>query len=94
MNSRCRGRWDRNRTCNLRLWSLLPFVQLRSGMYTKWLKVAHFECPKCQEVLQGLPALGATWGQNQLDTLTEEGRERSVSHGGDESPSLLDKQLF
>ena len=30
MNSGLEGRWDRNRTCNLRLRSLLPFVQGRS----------------------------------------------------------------
>ena len=37
------GRWDRNRTGNLRLWSLLPFVQQRSETYTKGLEMAHFD---------------------------------------------------
>jgi hypothetical protein len=57
------GRWDRNRTCNLRLWSLLPFVQGRSGKYTRCLEIAHFDGPKYQEVHKSSPALGQDWGQ-------------------------------
>src|SRR5262249_1317634 len=57
-----RGRWDRNRTCNLRFWSLLPFVQLRSGTFTSPLKMAHFEGPKYQEVHQCSPASGVKIG--------------------------------
>ena len=59
-----RGRWDRNRTCNLRFWSLLPFVQERSGKYTKGLEMAHFDGPKYQEVHQRSPALGSNLGSN------------------------------
>src|SRR5262245_51692895 len=44
------GRWDRNRTCSLRFWSLLPSVQQRSGAYTSRLEVAHFDGPKYQDV--------------------------------------------
>ena len=50
-----RGRWDRNRTCNLRCWSLLPFVQQRSRKYKTGLKIAHFDGPTCQEVHQSSP---------------------------------------
>src|SRR5262249_7268057 len=57
-------RWDRNRTCALRLWSLLPFVQQRSGTYTKGLKSAHFDTPKYVDVHQRSPALGSTLGSN------------------------------
>jgi hypothetical protein len=64
-----KGRWDRNRTCNLRFWSLLPFVQGRSGTYTKALKSAHFDGPKCVEVHQRSPALGSKLGSNQPGTL-------------------------
>src|SRR5262245_10805179 len=63
-----RGRWDRNRTCTLRLWSLLPFVQLRSGAYTRGLKIAHFDGPTCLEVHQRSPALGSTVGSNVANT--------------------------
>jgi hypothetical protein len=31
------------------MWSLLPFVQQRSGTYTKGLATAHFDGPKHQE---------------------------------------------
>jgi hypothetical protein len=60
-----RGRWDRNRTCNLRFWSLLPFVQGRSRAYTKGLKIGHFDVPKCVEVHQRSPALGSKLGSKQ-----------------------------
>jgi hypothetical protein len=46
----CEGRWDRNRVCTLRFWSLLPFVQLRSAKYTNGLEMALFDGPKCLEV--------------------------------------------
>jgi hypothetical protein len=48
------GRWDRNRTGNLRLWSLLPFVQGRSGAYTSTLEIAHFDVHR---------RWGQDWGQ-------------------------------
>jgi hypothetical protein len=64
MNSGFSGRWDRNRTCTLRFWSLLPFVQERSGTYTTGLKIAHFGALKYQEVPQRSPALGSTLGSN------------------------------
>jgi len=51
------GRWDRNRTCNLRVWSLLPYVRERSGAYTKWLETAHFDARKYVDVPQSSPAL-------------------------------------
>ena len=60
-----RGRWDRNRTCNLRFWSLLPFVQQRSGKYTNRLEMAHFDGPKYVEVHQRSPALGSTLGSSR-----------------------------
>jgi hypothetical protein len=62
MNSGLAGRWDRDRTCALRLWSQLPFVQGRSGTYTSSLEMAHFDRPKYQEVHQSSPALGSTLG--------------------------------
>jgi hypothetical protein len=62
MNSRLSGRWDRNRTCTLRFWSLLPFVQQRSGKYTTSLETAYFDAPKYMDVHQSSPALGATLG--------------------------------
>jgi hypothetical protein len=69
MNSRLSGRWDRNRTCTLRLWSLLPYVQGRSRKYTKGLKMGHFDGPKYVEVHQSSPALGSILGSNQLGAL-------------------------
>src|SRR5262245_1229409 len=69
MNSDFWGRWDRNRTCTLRLWSLLPFVQGRSRTYTNTLEIAHFVGPKCQEVHQRSPALGSQLGSNQASGL-------------------------
>ena len=56
------GRWDRNRTGTLRFWSLLPFVQQRSGKYTKSLEIAHFDGPKYVDVHQRSPALGSKLG--------------------------------
>jgi hypothetical protein len=41
-----RGRWDRNRTGNLRFWSTLPFVHQRSATYTSTLNIAHCVGPK------------------------------------------------
>jgi hypothetical protein len=64
MNSGFSGRWDRNRAGALRLWSLLPFVQERSGAYTSALKMAHSDGPKCQEVQQRSPALGSILGSS------------------------------
>jgi hypothetical protein len=46
MNCGFSGRWDRNRTGAPRLWSLLPFVQLRSGTDTRRLKLADLDGPK------------------------------------------------
>jgi hypothetical protein len=62
MNSGFAGRWDRNRTCTLRFWSLLPFVQQRSGTYTNTLEIGHFDGPKYQDVHQRSPALGSKLG--------------------------------
>jgi len=53
------GRWDRNRTCNLRLWSLLPFVQQRSGKYTNSPEMPHLAGAKYVGVHQSSPALGS-----------------------------------
>jgi len=64
INSGLAGRWDRNRTCNLRFWSLLPFVQERSGKYTKGLEMAHFDGPKYVDVQQRSLALGSRLGSN------------------------------
>jgi hypothetical protein len=64
---RVRGRWDRNRTCNLRFWSLLPFVQQRSGTYTNTLEMSHFDGPKYVDVHQRSPALGSTLGSHVGD---------------------------
>jgi hypothetical protein len=55
-------RWDRNRTGTLRLWSLLPFVQQRSGRYISSFEIAHTEGPKYQDVHQSSPALGSELG--------------------------------
>src|SRR5690242_15720674 len=60
-----RGRWDRDRTCNLRFWSLLPFVQGRSRKYTMGLKMAYFDGPKYVEVHQRSSALGSKLGSMQ-----------------------------
>jgi hypothetical protein len=46
-------------------WSLLPFVQRRSGTCTKGLKVGHFGHPKCQDVHQRSAALESTVGSSQ-----------------------------
>jgi hypothetical protein len=51
--------WDRNRTCKLRFWSLLPFVQRRSGEYTSNLEIAHFVGPMRQDVHQRSPAFAS-----------------------------------
>src|SRR5262245_15069509 len=64
-----RGRWDRNRTCTLRCWSLLPYVQHRSGAYTSMLEMAHFDGPECQDVPQRSPSLGSTVGSKQSEIL-------------------------
>jgi hypothetical protein len=50
MDSGLAGRWDRNGTCTLRFWNLLPFVQERSGKYTSRLEITHFDGPKYVEV--------------------------------------------
>ena len=50
------GRWDRNRTCNLRSWSALPFVQHRSGTYTRCLEMPYFDLRKCVDVHQSSTA--------------------------------------
>src|SRR5262249_18413325 len=42
---------------DLQFWSLLPFVQLRSGKYKGTLEMAHFDGPNCQDVHQRAPAL-------------------------------------
>jgi hypothetical protein len=55
---------ERNRAYNLRLWSLLPFVQLRSRKYTGILETAHFGGPKYQDVHHRSPALASTLGSN------------------------------
>jgi len=55
-----KGRWDRNRTCNLRLWSLLPSVQQRSGTYLNGLEMGHFAGDKYVDVRQRSPALGSS----------------------------------
>ena len=54
-----RGKWDRNRTCNLRFWSLLPYVQQRSGTYTSPLEIGLLDGPTCLDVPQRSPALGS-----------------------------------
>jgi hypothetical protein len=69
MNSGLSGRWDRSRTGALRLWSLLPSVQPRSGTYTSTLKVAHFEDPTCLDVHHRSPALGSTLESKQPEIL-------------------------
>ena len=63
------GRWDRNRTGNLRFWSLLLFVQLRSRKYTKGLEMGQFDGPKYVEVHQRSPALGSTVGSKRPSAL-------------------------
>ena|GEM_PF-5751361 len=65
MNSGFSGRWDGNRTCNLRFWSLPPFIQQCSGTYTSGLESAHFDGPKYQNVYLSSPALGSTLGSKQ-----------------------------
>jgi len=75
------GRWDRNRTCNLRFWSLLPFVQGRSGTYTKGLKTGHFDGSKYVEVHQRSPALGSILGSKRPSALiSSEHRQEEVMH--------------
>jgi hypothetical protein len=72
MNSRFSGRWDRNRTCTLRFWSLLPVVQQRSGKYTSRLEIAHFVSPKYVEVHQSSPALGSKLGSTTSPKIVSE----------------------
>jgi hypothetical protein len=60
MNSGLKDSWDRNRTCTLRFWRPLPYVQQRSGAYTSRLEMAYFDGPKYQEVHQ---SWGQHWGQ-------------------------------
>jgi hypothetical protein len=56
-----RGGWDRSRTCTLRFWSLLPFVQQRSGTYTNGLEIANFDSPKYVDVHR-------RWGHNWVNS--------------------------
>jgi hypothetical protein len=53
----------RNRTGALRWWSLLPFVQKRSGTYMSRPEIAHFDGPKHVDVRQRSPALGQNSGE-------------------------------
>jgi hypothetical protein len=80
INSGFPGRWDRNRIGALQLWSLLPFVQERSGTYTRGLKMALFNGPMYQEVSQRSPALGSTFGQSGLALLFSLGIVRGAGH--------------
>jgi hypothetical protein len=73
----------------MRLWSLLPFVQERSGTYTSTLKVAHFDGPKYQEVSQRSPALGSILESKQPEIHLSTGCHLEVSVSRIEGKSRL-----
>jgi hypothetical protein len=60
----CKGQVGQESNLHPAVVGLLPFVQHRSGTYTRRLKMAHFDDPKYVEVHQRSPALGSNLGSN------------------------------
>jgi len=75
-----KGRWDRNRTCHLRVWSLLPYVQQRSGRYANRLEIGPLAGAKYVEVRERSPALGDKNGvePQQPSSIISHGRHQGA----------------
>jgi hypothetical protein len=65
MISGLRGRWDRNRTCSLRFWSLLPFVQTR---------------PRLSKAVQGCPSTSTRYVFSFVVRMAYTPASRQASH--------------
>src|SRR5262249_2529959 len=70
VNSGVSGRWDTNRTCTRRVWSLPPFVPQRSGPYTNTLDTAHSDGPKVRRSPPTFTGVGLNIGVRLRQRIT------------------------